>query len=616
MKVLFVSMVVICLILSGVAYAQVAVTSQQSSGTVEQSASNPNILAVAPTFVPNKISYQGLLTTPLGAPVPDGLYEIKFELFNDVSAGASQWVETQANITVKQGTFSVLLGSVSPLLGIFYQPLWMEITAVSGPGISSPILFSPRTELASSAYSLGPLVRDSVIGYNLPGGRLSIGSSADISIPWGVDVKTGTLSAIRTKNIPGFGTTGFWADKGDSSGRNYLVLRTAGADRWSLGTMYNDNFSLYNWTYGRYDFYATMNGLVGIGTNSPTKKLDVNGAVQVKDTLFVGSSTVDGAINVFQNGAAEPTIKANKYPGGYGGQITLQDELGNPIVDLRPNGWGEGGGIKAYRTTSQVGFEGWGNWYGLGEGYAAVYGNNRSIIFEPRFAGNESVQLPDSSISAAEILDEPGIARAASGGSVIIPRSTVVNVSNSTITVPGPGYIVAHGYSLSQIGGDTIGSMIGGIELANTTSPLLAEAALVGCTNERLSATTYRWTSLIPSRTFYVSAAGTYTYYFNVARYGTYQAGSHTIYWPKLDLAYYPTSYGSVTAAVPELEASAYTNATSETLENPGENSSTTKYSVDLRELEVRAVTARVKAEKAERELMEAKMNLQNGSQR
>jgi hypothetical protein len=616
MKVLFVFLLMIGIILSGTVYCQVSATTQQSSSSDQLSTQNQIASPNAISYVPNKISYQGLLTTPLGAPVPDGLYEIKFELFNDLSAGTSQWVETQANITVKQGTFSVLLGSVSPLLGIFYQPLWMEITAVSGPGISSPILFSPRTELASSAYSLGPLMRDSIVGYNLPNGRLSIGSYADGSDAWSVDIKTGTFSSIRTKNIPGFGTTGFWADKGDSTGRNYLVLRTGGMDRWSLGTMYNDDFSIYNWRTYQPNLTVTSVGNVGIGISAPTKKLDVNGPIAVKDTLFVGSSIMDGAINVFQNGATEPTIKVNKYYGGDGGQITLQDELGNPIVDLRPNGWGEGGGVRAYRTPTQVGFEGWGNWFGLGEGFAGVYGNNRSILLEPRFAGDQSVQLPDSSISAAEILDEPGIARAGSGSNYSVARNTVVNISNATITVPGPGYIVANGSALSQLYGDTVGAMVGGIETANTTSPTLAEAALVGSTNEKLSAATFRWIMLNPTRTFYVGAAGTYTYYFNVARYSSYQAGSHSIYWPKLDLAYYPTGYGTVSAAIPEIEASSFANPVSESIAAPGDNSLTTKYTVDLRELELRAATARAKAEKAERELMEAKMNLQNGSQR
>ena len=37
--------------------------------------------------VPNKISYQGLLTTSGGAPVTDGSYDLKFEIFNLPSGG-------------------------------------------------------------------------------------------------------------------------------------------------------------------------------------------------------------------------------------------------------------------------------------------------------------------------------------------------------------------------------------------------------------------------------------------------------------------------------------------------------------------------------------------------
>ncbi|MBI5477016.1 MAG: hypothetical protein HY964_09820 [Ignavibacteriales bacterium] len=615
MKVLFVFLLITGIIMSGTVFCQVSATTQQSSSSDQLSNQSQIKSPNAVSYVPNKISYQGLLTTPLGTPVPDGLYEIKFELFNDLSAGASQWVETQSSINVKQGTFSVLLGSVSPLLGIFYQPLWLEITAVSGPGISSPILFTPRTELASAAYSLGPLMRDSLVGYNLPNGRLSIGSYADGSDTWSVDVKTGTFSSIRTKTIPGYGTTGFWADKGDSTGRNYLVLRTGGADRWSLGTMYNDNFSIYNWRTYQPNLTISSIGDVGIGNSAPTARLDVAGNVKIKDTLLVGSNDYTGRIDVFRAGLVTPTISIEQHF-TYGGRLRLYNSVGDMTQRFEPDANGSGGFISVYRNVGTPGFEVDGNYNNTNNPRVSIYGNANSASFRMDQTADNSVMLPDSSISSLEILDEPGIARAGSGSTMSIARSTVVNVSNASITVPGPGYIVAHGYSLAQLQGDTIGAIIGGIETTIGTTPTMAEAALVGCTNERLAAVTYRWLSLAPSRTFYVGAAGTYTYYFNVARYSAYQVGSHTIYWPKLDLAYYPTSYGSVGAAIPEMEASSFANPSTESVQLPADNSTTTKYTVDLRELELRAATARAKAEKAERELMEAKMNLQNGSQR
>ena len=65
--------------------------------------------------VPPMISYQGKLMQPSGAPVPDNTYSIQFAIYDDpVSADPAHklWGETNANVQVKGGLFSVLLGSV------------------------------------------------------------------------------------------------------------------------------------------------------------------------------------------------------------------------------------------------------------------------------------------------------------------------------------------------------------------------------------------------------------------------------------------------------------------------------------------------------------------------
>ncbi|MDP2207834.1 MAG: hypothetical protein Q8K98_03535 [Bacteroidota bacterium] len=104
--------------------------------------------------VPNKISYQGLLTTSAGTPVPDGSYDLTFKIF-DVSAGGSAlWTENQTGITIQRGTFNVFLGSVTTFNISSNQTLYVEVTATSGPAIPSPTTFSPRSELTSSPYAL------------------------------------------------------------------------------------------------------------------------------------------------------------------------------------------------------------------------------------------------------------------------------------------------------------------------------------------------------------------------------------------------------------------------------------------------------------------------------
>ena len=59
--------------------------------------------------VPRKLSYQGLLTTSSGTPAQSGLYTLRFDLYNLPSGGTLRYTETQGNVALQQGTFSVIL---------------------------------------------------------------------------------------------------------------------------------------------------------------------------------------------------------------------------------------------------------------------------------------------------------------------------------------------------------------------------------------------------------------------------------------------------------------------------------------------------------------------------
>ena len=93
--------------------------------------------------IPNAISYQGLLTTPTGVPIT-GIYTLQFDLFSVLTEGTSLFSETHSTVSVQEGTFSVLLGSVTALPAIFDQPLYVQIT------IPPSTVFSPRSELTST----------------------------------------------------------------------------------------------------------------------------------------------------------------------------------------------------------------------------------------------------------------------------------------------------------------------------------------------------------------------------------------------------------------------------------------------------------------------------------
>ncbi|MBN2375342.1 MAG: hypothetical protein JXD22_03000 [Sedimentisphaerales bacterium] len=226
-------------------------------------------------------------------------------------------------------------------------------------------------------------------------------------------------------------------------------------------------------------------------------------------------------------------------------------------------------------------------------------------------SGDTAVQLPGSSISASEILDEPGITRGRNSSTVTISTTGVTNITSSTITIPAAGYIVARAHSFGAIYGTSIGNIITGIETASTTSPTSGEYVCFGSNNESVGATSkYRWGTMAPERVFYVASPGTHTYYYNATR--GYTDGTATVSNSKLVLTYFPTSYGTVTTAVSGQESTQFENVIEETITSDNaagtEPAVETVYTVDLRELELKAAYARAEAERAEKELLEAQL--------
>ena len=61
--------------------------------------------------VPSLIRYQGQAVDANGVPL-EGPYTLKFRLYNAETAGTVVWEETQPNVPLSKGHFSILLGSI------------------------------------------------------------------------------------------------------------------------------------------------------------------------------------------------------------------------------------------------------------------------------------------------------------------------------------------------------------------------------------------------------------------------------------------------------------------------------------------------------------------------
>lgn len=107
------------------------------------------LLALAPLAsadVPSLVSLSGRLTDAGGSPVA-GPATLAFAVYNNSTAGAALWAETQNGVVLSNGVFSVLLGSVTPLNLSFNESYWVAMT-VNGE------VQNPRLRLAAAPYAV------------------------------------------------------------------------------------------------------------------------------------------------------------------------------------------------------------------------------------------------------------------------------------------------------------------------------------------------------------------------------------------------------------------------------------------------------------------------------
>ncbi|MFO7676431.1 MAG: tail fiber domain-containing protein [bacterium] len=135
-----VSLIIALCALAGVAGAAIT----QTQGSVGQTSADWSPDAIT---IPRLLSYQGQLTDTLGVPVPDGEYPVVFRLYSKPSGGSSFWNETQA-VTTKDGLFSVLLGSVTPIAAVPDAG-----AAYLGMAVAGGVELAPRLRLGSAAYA-------------------------------------------------------------------------------------------------------------------------------------------------------------------------------------------------------------------------------------------------------------------------------------------------------------------------------------------------------------------------------------------------------------------------------------------------------------------------------
>ncbi len=100
-------------------------------------------------IIPQMINYQGYLTNATGQALT-GSYKITFRLYEDsIGVSSIKWEEIQNSVSVVDGLFNVLLGSVNPITPEHLNgKRYLEIK------VGNEVEMTPRLLLGSSAFAL------------------------------------------------------------------------------------------------------------------------------------------------------------------------------------------------------------------------------------------------------------------------------------------------------------------------------------------------------------------------------------------------------------------------------------------------------------------------------
>lgn len=210
-------------------------------------------VVAAQAEVPKTMAFQGRLTDQNGQ-LLDGTQTVTFKIYDAANAGTKLWEETQT-VPVSQGLFSTLLGTVSSLDLPFDRPYWVEIQ------VGSEILTS-RQPLSAAPYALNASRLGSIVVSSQ--GYVGIGTAEP---PYPLTVETTGNRGIAAQLFRGqyYGTL----ITTRSTSPNYYVLDVRNNDTGRIGGA------------GTSLLIVQADGKVGVGTPSPTQRLEVDGAIRL-----------------------------------------------------------------------------------------------------------------------------------------------------------------------------------------------------------------------------------------------------------------------------------------------------------------------------------------------
>lgn len=224
----------------------------------------------------------------------------------------------------------------------------------------------------------------------------------------------------------------------------------------------------------------------------------------------------------------------------------------------------------------------------------------QKVGFYPDETGDAAARVPDSSISAIEMQNEPGLAANDNAATVVLMAS-MTDVVTTSLNAPTSGYVLVVGKATAFLSGN-MGVNYGYLQI-DTAAGGNAEAPY-----RTVFGSEMMWTGAVScfpvtvTRVFQVSA-GSHTFRLEGRHSGLQGTGNVVdIRNAMIQAVFIPTGYGTVNTLVSAGGATQFEQK--EAVQVDGE----TMYRVDLRELEVKAARAEAEANRLKLQLLEAKL--------
>lgn len=273
--------------------------------------------------VPRTISFQGLLTSNDGDPLPDGNYTVTVHLYGDANGTELLWQDAYTT-GIRNGIFNIYLGSGNEILpgsNVLNRPLWIGTTVNGGEEMR------PLTPLTASPYAL-----------NLPDNAVTTGKLADGAV---------TAEKVEMDYLAGISIDG------------QMVTGQASV----LNLVSSPDISL--------EFDQSNNNVRIMTSNSGSMQSDPEKRRRVLDTMIATDNWIGRDANEFPTATNVPTIGGGTYNTIAGGSNTAIDTLAdyssivggdnNTIEEDSDHGFIGGGENNTIRNSTNHNFIGGGD---------------------------------------------------------------------------------------------------------------------------------------------------------------------------------------------------------------------------------------------------------------